>query len=203
MSGNFVFHRKRADLRVPEHVGPHREERNTVRHGTPEADSLAARVKHRRAGRTFDERRWGSVSNASQRIPLALGVALNLETGGHIVDVAIWPPRVVSVLLVFTPTTLPTWVADGSTFLVTWRLGVGIGSARESVLVDAPFAPPYAQLVLPAAALQIPIRRLTIEGAVTGTPALGGQTLGGRFFAAAAPWSLSGLGEMDTGGTSG
>lgn len=171
---------------------------------------LAERMASMRR-RTFDDRRWGSITNAEASAAAIsgahpTGIPLNLTTGGHIVDVAIWPPRIVTPLLVFTPADLPTWTADGATFLLTWTLGIGIGSTTQNVLVEALFAPPYAQVVLPATPLQLPVRRLTITGAITGMPNSVPVTLfQGRFFAAAAPWSLAGLGgeDLDEGGTHG
>lgn len=146
----------------------------------------------------FDDSRWGSVTPIAI---LAGGTPIHpvplegVNTGGHIVDLDLWPPRVVSVLLVLTPTTLPAWIADGQTYEMAWTIGVGIGSTQEKLIIKAPFAPPYDQLVLPAAgeAFPIPVKRLTIDGALTGLTQTTGQ-LGARMFAAAAPWSLAGLG---------
>ena len=149
---------------------------------------LGGRREARERGRRFDTIRWGS-SQTAKATALPGGLLAPgefLKTGGHIVDVELYPPRALALALIFTPVGA-TWAADGGNFLVSWTLGIGLGSAQENVVLQQQLVPVggvYSQVVTPAPF--IPARRLTILGAIIGTPNQGAE-YAGRFFCGAAP----------------
>jgi hypothetical protein len=100
-----------------------------------------------------------------------------------------------------TPVSLPAFVADGATFDLTWKIGIGLGAGRDTMVIVQPFGPPYAQLVLPLPLL-VTAKQVTVEAALTGMPATA-NTFTVRFAAFVAPFSWSGLGADETGGTQG
>jgi hypothetical protein len=165
------------------------------------------RFDPRARGREWNDIRWGGRFNASQVIVAVAGgfSPLKLSTPGTLVMFDMWPARLVSIVAMMTPTTLPAWTTDGGTYDGFWTVGIGAGQSRDNLIVPFTFAPPYAQVsTLTASGLPlcVPAKQVTITGQLTGTPSAA-ATLAVAFSAYVAPFTLGGLGLPEEGGSGG
>src|ERR1700685_2351946 len=158
-------------------------------------------------GRFWKDITWGGKASLSQVVPPAIGpVAVTLTTPGTIFQYDMWPGRLVGLFAIMQPSTLPAFVADGTTWTITWTVGIGLGRVHELLVFSQQWAPPYAPAVLlteSGGTLQIPATQLPPLAELSNAAATAGATYGVRFSAFAAPISLGGLGLEELGGSGG
>lgn len=152
----------------------------------------------------WDDKVWGSTQTV-QQVAVPGGGPVSLKTNGTLVQFDMWPPRLVALVGIVLPASLPAWTADGQTYAGLWTVNVGLGRTNISIPIPFVWAPPYAPVYLgggPATPFLAPAKQVTLQVSLAGTSVATG-TLGLRFVGMAAPYSLGGLGLEEEGGSAG